>query len=812
MPTNSTTSAAWRRAEARLVAWFATQERKPAAFQRAAWRAWAAGRNGLIHAPTGTGKTLAAAGGPLIDAALRPQTGLQLLWITPLRSLATDTTQHLTAAVDAMELPWRVLRRTGDSGSAERARLRRGACELLVTTPESLALLLSYPDARERFASLRGIVVDEWHELLGNKRGILLQLGLTRLRHWLPQLRTWGLSATLGNLDEALHALAGDGVLIGGGGRKKTVIETALPEGGERFPWAGHLGLSQLPRVLKAVLDARSSLVFANTRSQAELWHEALASVWPEATDSLALHHGSIDPKLRLVTEEKLRQGALRCVVATSSLDLGVDFSSVERVIQIGSPKSVARLLQRAGRSGHRPGLPSKILCVPTHLLELAEIAAARRALDEGHLEPRHPMRGCLDVLAQHLLTMALGGGFTADEAYAEITSSLAYASLPRERFDAVLAYLRTGGSALASYPEYRKLADADGRFHVESGRVARMHRLSIGTITSDGSLAVRYMKGARLGTVEESFLSRLRPGDRFLFAGRHLELVRVRDMTAYVRPAPNRRGGVPRWLGGRMPLSGELSDELRRTLAGEGREAEMRALAPLLTIQRQQSSVPAMDATLCERTRTREGDYLFVYPFAGRLAHEGLAAVLALRLARIQPGDYGYAVNDYGLTITAARMPPLDAETMRVLLHPRGLRSDIRASVNLSELAKRQFREIARVAGLVFNGYPAHNKTMRQLQASSGLLYDVLRRHDPHHPLLWQAEREVLDQQLDYTRLRHCLVRIARSRLLWNEPKRLSPLAFPLWVERLRGGIAADDWKSRVERMLATLEAGAGT
>lgn len=814
MPTNSTTSAAWRRAEARLVAWFAAQERRPAPFQRAAWRAWAEGRSGLVHAPTGTGKTLAAAGGPLIDGLLRPRTGLQLLWITPLRSLATDTTQHLTAAVEAMELPWRVLRRTGDSGSAERARLRRGACELLVTTPESLALLLSYPDARERFATLRGIVVDEWHELLGNKRGTLLQLGLTRLRHWLPELRTWGLSATLGNLDEALGALVGNGesngVMIGGGGRKKTSIETALPEGGERFPWAGHLGLSQLPRVLKAVLDARTSLVFANTRSQAELWHEALASVWPEAPETLALHHGSIDPKLRLATEEKLRIGALRCVVATSSLDLGVDFSSVERVIQIGSPKSVARLLQRAGRSGHRPGVPSKILCVPTHLLELAEIAAARRALDEGHLEPRHPMRGCLDVLAQHLLTMALGGGFTADEAYAEITSSLAYASLPRERFDAVLAYLRTGGSALASYPEYQKLATTDGRFHVESGRIARMHRLSIGTITSDGSLAVRYMKGARLGTVEESFLSRLRPGDRFLFAGRHLELVRVRDMTAYVRAAPNRRGGVPRWMGGRLPLSGELSDELRRTLAGQGREAEMRALIPLLSIQRQHSSVPDLHETLCESTRTREGDYLFVYPFAGRLAHEGLAAVIALRLARIQPGDYGYAVNDYGLTITAARMPAIDAETMRMLLHPAGLRDDIRSSVNLSELAKRQFREIARVAGLVFNGYPAHNKTMRQLQASSGLLYDVLRRHDPEHPLLWQAEREVLDQQLDYTRLRHCLVRVARSRLLWNEPKRLTPLAFPLWVERLRGGIAADDWKSRVERMLATLEAGA--
>jgi ATP-dependent Lhr-like helicase len=811
MPTSSTTSAAWRRAEARLLAWFATQERRPAPFQRAAWRAWRDGHNGLIHAPTGTGKTLAAAGGPLIDAVLRPRTGLQLLWITPLRSLATDTAQHLATAVQAMELPWRVLRRTGDSGSAERARLRRGACELLVTTPESLALLLSYPDAKERFAALRGIVVDEWHELVGNKRGTLLQLGLARLRRWLPALRTWGLSATLGNLDEALRALANDGVLVGARSKKKTVIETAVPDGGERFPWAGHLGLSQLPRVLDAVLGARSSLVFANTRSQAELWHEALSSVWPESPATLALHHGSIDPKLRFAAEEGLRVGALRCVVATSSLDLGVDFASVERVIQIGSPKSVARLLQRAGRSGHRPGVASRILCVPTHLLELAEIAAARHALDAGHLEPRRPMRGCLDVLAQHLLTMALGGGFTADEAYAEITSSLAYANLPRERFDAVLAYLRTGGSALASYPEYHKLVETDGRYHVESGRIARMHRLSIGTITSDGSLQVRYMKGARLGSVEEQFISRLRPGDRFLFAGRHLELVRVRDMTAYVRAAPNRRGGVPRWLGGRLPLSGELSDELRDTLAGGGKDsAEMRALAPLLDVQRRQSSIPGTGETLCERTRTREGDYLFVFPFAGRLAHEGLAAVLAYRLARIQPGDYGYAVNDYGLTLTAARMPSLDAGAMRALLHPWGLRGDIRASVNLSELARRQFREIARVAGLVFNGYPAQGKTLRQLQASSGLLFDVLRRHDPAHPLLWQAEREVLDQQLDYSRLRACLLRVSRSRLLWRETRRLSPLAFPLWVERLRGGIAGDDWKTRVERMLATLEAGA--
>ncbi|UPG84206.1 ligase-associated DNA damage response DEXH box helicase [Luteibacter aegosomatis] len=811
MPTPSTRSAAWRRAERRLLDWFASQERRAAPFQRAAWRAWGDGQSGLLHAPTGTGKTLAAAGGPLIDGVLHPATGLQLLWITPLRSLATDTVQHLSAAVEAMDLPWRVLRRTGDSGSAERARLRRGACELLVTTPESLALLLSYPDARERFARLRGIVVDEWHELIGNKRGTLLQLGLARLRRQLPDLRTWALSATLGNLDEALRALCGEGMLIAGGTRRKTRVETALPESDERFPWAGHLGLSQLPRVLDAVLSATTSLVFANTRSQAELWHEALSSVWPEAPDTLALHHGSIDPKLRADTEERLRVGTLRCVVATSSLDLGVDFSAVERVIQIGSPKSIARLLQRAGRSGHRPGAISRILCVPTHLLELAEVAAARRALAADHLEPRHPPRGSLDVLAQHLVTMALGGGFHPDEAFDEVTSALAYAQLPRERFDAVLAYLQTGGSALASYPEYHKLVVRDGRYRVESGRVARMHRLSIGTITSDGTLQVRYMKGARLGSVEEAFVARLRPGDRFLFAGRHLELVRVRDMTAYVRAATTRRGGVPRWMGGRLPLSGELSDELREVLADpEASEAEMRALRPLLAIQRGQSAVPGLDEYLCERTRTREGDYLFVYPFAGRLAHEGMAALLGYRLSRRYPGDYGYAVNDYGFTLTAAHMPPLDEAALRTLLHPWHLRQDIRDSVNLTELARRQFREVARVAGLVFNGYPAHSKTLRQLQASSGLLFDVLKRHDPAHPLLWQAEREVLEQQLDYSRLRACLVRMARARLLWRETPRLSPLAFPLWVERIRGGIAADDWKTRVERMRDSLEAKA--
>ncbi len=807
------TSAAWHRAEARLIAWFTTLGRKPASFQRATWRAWSEGRNGLIHAPTGTGKTLAAAGGPLIDAVINPGSGMQLLWITPLRSLATDTAQHLTMAVEAMGLPWRVLRRTGDSSSAERARLRKGHCELLVTTPESFALLLSYPDAAQRFAQLRGVVVDEWHELIGNKRGSLLQLSLTRLRALKPPLLVWGLSATLGNLDEALETLAGDGVLIGARAKKRTIIETALPAPGERFPWAGHLGLTQLARVLKAVLDVRTALVFANTRSQAELWHEALSAVWPCSPDALAIHHGSIDPKLRFATEERLREGSLRCVVATSSLDLGVDFSSVDRVIQVGSPKGVARLLQRAGRSGHRPGMPSTILCVPTHLLELAEVAAARRALAANHLEPRRPLLVCLDVLAQHLLTIALGGGFDADEAFDEVRTAHAFSGLTRAQFDAVLSYLMQGGSALAAYPEYHKLQhDMSRRYVVESSRIARLHRMSIGTITADGSLQVRYMKGARLGAVEESFIARLQPGDKFLFAGRHLELVHVRDMTAYVKQASSRRGGVPRWQGGRLPLSDELSDALRRVLADtDANEPEMRALKPLLAIQRSQSRVPSANQLLIERTHTRDGDYLFVYPFAGRLAHEGLAAILSYRLSQSVKGDYGYAVNDYGLALTTKTLPALDEQSLRALLHPWGMRRDIRASVNLTELARRQFREVARISGLVFTGYPGSGKTTRQLQVSSGLLFDVLRQHDPHHPLLQQAEHDVMHQQLDYVRLRNCLIHCARAETLFVETPRLSPFAFPLWVERLRSGLHADDWKNRVQRMAAQLEKAAG-
>ena len=815
MPTASISSRRWLAAERRLGAWLAERRGgRVAPFQRAAWQAWRDGASGLIHAPTGSGKTLAAFGGPLIDALARDaktRPGLSLLWITPLRALAADLAVQLDAPLRELGVDWRLLRRTGDSGSGERSKLRKGHVEVLITTPESLALQLSYDDAATRFATLATVVVDEWHELLGSKRGVLLELGLARLRRFAPALRTWGLSATLGNLDEALHALLGaaaDGRLIASTRPRRIVIETALPERVERFAWAGHLGLSQLRRVVDAAGDARSALVFTNTRSQAELWYEALAAVWPHAPDTLAIHHGSLDRALRRDVEERLRTGALRCVVATSSLDLGVDFAAVDRVVQIGSPRGVARLLQRAGRSNHRPGEASRILCVPTHSLELAEIAAARRALAAGAIEPRHPLRGGADVLAQHLTTLALGGGFDAATAYEEVRSTHAYADLDRDFFQATLDFLVHGGPALGAYPDYHKIVERDGRYVAAGPRIARLHRFNIGTIVADGAVEVRYLKGGRLGQVEETFAARLKAGDRFLFAGRSLQLVRVRDMTAWVRLAKGPRGAVPRWMGGRLALSNELGRWLQAILADTiAAEPEMRRLAPLLALQRERSMLPQPRQLLVERIRARDGDHLFVYPFAGRFVHEGLGALLALRLGRLAPATFAFGTNDYGVIVSAPALPPLDADALRALLSPQHLREDLLAGIGAGELARRQFREIARIAGLVFASTPGRDKSVRHLQAGTGLIYDVLAAHDPDHLLLRQATDEVLQRNFDIAQLHACLDNLAAREVLLQHPMQLTPLAFPLWSEWIRGGLSSEDWQTRVQRLAAELE-----
>ncbi len=802
----------WRAAERRVEEWITARRGRVARFQRAAWRAWGKGESGLIHAPTGSGKTLAAFGGPMIAAiasAGQAKVGLSVLWITPLRALAADLVVQLEAPLSDLGIPWRVLRRTGDSASRERRQLKAGRVEVLVTTPESLALQLSYEDAVSRFETLSSIVVDEWHELLGSKRGVLLELGLARLSQIAPATRIWGLSATIGNLEEAMLSLLGSsrqGHLIAVRRARQIVIKTALPPHVERFTWAGHLGLSQLGRVAEAVTAARSALVFTNTRSQAELWHEALASVWPHGPETLAIHHGSLDRGLRRKVEEDLRSGAVRCVVATSSLDLGIDFSSVDAVIQIGSARGIARLLQRAGRSNHRPGQTARILCVPTHSLELAEIAAARRAVAAGAIEPRLPFRGGADVLAQHLMTLALAGGFVSDAAFNEVRLTHAYSKLDRATFDAVVAFLVHGG-ALHAYPDYRKLVERDGRYVAADPRIARLHRLNIGTIVAHSAIEVRFLRGQRLGQIEETFAARLTRGDRFLFAGRNLEFVLTRDMTVWAKPARGSRTAVPRWIGGRLSLSNELGHWLQRTLAdSDGREPEMRRLKPLLALQRQRSQVPALDELLVEIVRARDGEHLFIFPFAGRVIHEGLGALLALRLGRLAPVTLTFGANDYGLMVSGPQLPTVDLERLRTLLDPRCLREDVIACIGAAELAKRQFREIARIAGLVFGSYPVRDKSLRNLQASAGLIYDVLARYDPDHLLLKQALDEVLERTFQFAHLEAIIEEMQTRNLLLQRPARLTPFAFPLWSEWVRGGLSSEDWETRVRRLAEQL------
>jgi ATP-dependent Lhr-like helicase len=813
--------------------WFAASGRRPFPFQLEAWRAWLDGESGLVNAATGSGKTLAAWLGPVLEdlssslttPPARPP-GLRLLWITPLRALANDLVANLREPLRALGSPWRVEARTGDTASSARARQRARPPEALVTTPESLSVMLSFAEAQATLAGLDGVVVDEWHELLGAKRGVQLELGLARLRQLNPRLRTWGISATLPDLEVAQRALLGPGRtgrIVRSDQVRILEIESVIPPTLQRFPWAGHLGLQLLPEVVRAIGAARTTLLFTNTRSQAETWYQALLRARPDWLTELGLHHGSIDRKVREKVEDGLRRGSLRAVICTASLDLGVDFSPVEQVIQVGSPKGIARLMQRAGRSGHRPGETSRILCVPTHAWELLEIAAVRRAVADGRLEPRLPLTRSLDVLVQHCVTLAAGGGFDEDALLHEVRSTHAFASLRDAEWQWVIDFITRGGSALQAYPQFRRVVRDRGLLRIASADHARRHRIAIGTITSDASMILKWLGGGELGTIEESFVSRLKPRQAFVFAGRVVELVQVKDMTAYVRLASKSSRHVPRWQGTRLPLSVALGEAVLRVLesAGEpapqpGRplpepEPELVAMRPLLAIQADWSALPRPGRLLVETITSREGFHLFVFPFAGRLVNEGLATLVAARWARDAPRTFSVAANEYGFELLGPEPLPVDEPTLRRLLAPAALLDDLLAAINVSELARRQFRGIARIAGLVDVGPPRRGKSTRQLQASTALVYDVLRQYDAGSLLLAQAEREVLESQLELAPLRAALERAAASELLLRQPRRLTPLSFPLWAERLQTQtVSTETWQQRVERAAARLEAQA--
>ncbi|MEO0475828.1 MAG: ligase-associated DNA damage response DEXH box helicase, partial [Planctomycetota bacterium] len=735
-----------------VEAWFLEQIGEPFGFQREVWSAQRAGRSGLLHAPTGMGKTYAAWLPSLMQwceeypdheaGANRKPEPIRVLWVTPLRALATDTQQSLSKPVDALGLPWTVERRTGDVSSSIKARQRKRLPSALVTTPESLSLLLSYADAREKFKGLRAIVVDEWHELMSTKRGTQTELCLARLRRWANDdgqpLSVWGLSATLGNLEEAAQTLMGVdeqgqpnfAEIIHAPDHKEVEISTLLPDDMEKFPWSGHLGLTLLPQVLEVLEQSRSTLLFTNTRSQAEIWFNEICASRPEWIGEVALHHGSIDHKSRDAVEEMLRVGALRCCVCTSSLDLGVDFSPVEQVIQVASPKGVARLLQRAGRSGHGPGRVSRVIGVPTNALEILDFVAARDAASTKKIESRRPLDRPLDVLVQHLVTCAAGVGFDPEAMLAEVRGASSYRNLSDQEWSWCLDFVRRGGETLRAYPQYARVTELDGRHVVSSTKIARHHRLGIGTITSDAAIAVRFANGRKLGTVEESFVGFLKPGDKFVFAGHLLQLVRIHQMVAMVKKAKGRKAQVPRWQGGRTPLSTQLAEAVRARLQqvreGRGVQAddpvELQSLAPLLELQARWSVVPGGDELLIETSTSRDGHHTFLFPLQGRLVHEGLGTLLAHRITAEASRAVTLTVNDYGIELLSPEDLALSEADWRRLMRTDDLLDDLLKALDSSQLARRAFRDIARVAGLISSGFPSDGVTNRQLQASSEL------------------------------------------------------------------------------------------
>ena len=795
----------------RLKLWMKGRGWKPLPHQLAMWQAIAEGDSGLLQMPTGAGKTYAAFFG-LLPHLGQGEDGLLLLYITPLRALTRDLEKSIRLPCEELELPLKIATRTGDTKASVRAQQRKKLPHILLTTPESLALLLSYTDAPELFKNLKAVVVDEWHELMGSKRGSLLELNLARLRTFNPKLQSWALSATIQNSEEAAGAIAGSHIkprLIMGERNRNLSIRTLLPEGEDQLPWAGHLGLRMLPKVLQELNPKESSLLFTNTRSQAERWYEAILMSRPDWAPIIGIHHGSIELKERERVENGIKTGEIRFVVCTASLDLGVDFPEVDKVYQIGSPKQIARLLQRAGRSAHAPGKTSQMVFIPTHALELLEIVAAREAVQLAQIEARSPLKKPLDVLAQHLVTSALAGGFVPDDLYDEVHGAYSYRSLSREEFGWALSFVRDGSGTLKAYPQYCKLVLQGDRYVVTDRKIEMRHRQNLGTIISDASMLIKLGRGKTLGTIDEAFLAKMKKGESFLFGGRWLELIAIRDLTAYVRLAKKSYGHVSVWSGTSLPWSPILSSRLREICGfiAEGHQldlreqAELKALLPIIEAQSEISAWPHTDETLIEFAQSREGTHIFMYPFEGKQTHEGLGLLITTRLNRLKPMSCIVAVTDYGLEIVCSKTVEPREIDWNSLLTLENWEKDVEGGLNTGELEKRQFRAIARIAGLVLQNVPGAAKSTRQIQTSSSLLFDVFARFDPSNLLLRQAHDEVMEGHFDRARLERTINRIRDGRKRVKMLEMFSPLGFPLYLERTSVRLSSESVGDRLER-----------
>ena len=811
-----------------IIDWLEAKGFKPFLFQEQTWQHIITGDSGLVNAPTGCGKTFSVFLGSIIDFINRHPSdykkmtgsGLQLLWITPLRALAKDIGRAMQEVIEELDMSWEIGIRNGDTSTAERTKQKKRMPEVLIFTPESLHLLLAQKGYPDIFKSLKIIAVDEWHELLGSKRGVQVELAISRIIGCRDSgISIWGISATIGNLEEAkevlLSALKQNGVIVKATNQKQIDVESIIPDEIEKYPWAGHLGIKLAHKIIPIIQQSRTTLIFINTRGMSETWYQTLLDVCPDLAGSIALHHGSIDMELRTWIEDNLHTGNLKAVVCTASLDLGVDFRPVETVIQVGSPKGVARFLQRAGRSGHSPDAISKIYFLPTHSLELMEAAALKNAMTNGIIESRQPMLLCYDVLLQFLNTLAISDGFKPEILYEEITATYCYRELLKEEWDNILHFLTEGGLALHQYDDYKKIEAADGLYKIKSRKVAMRHRLHIGTIVSDAMMKVKFMTGGYVGVIEEYFISRLEPGDVFTLAGRNLEFVLIKEMTALVRKSAKKKSIIPSWTGGRMPLSANLGKKLRETLDQSGDKnrmsgvRELEVLAPLLELQNNLSHVPKQNELLIEKIETKDGFHVFVYPFEGRLVHEAMAAILAYRISCIRPITFSFAMNDYGFELLSDQPIPLDDTNVYALFSPQNLLNDIQRSVNSTEMARRKFRDVAVIGGLIFQGMSGEKKKARHLQSSASLLFNVFSEYDPANILLRQAYQEVLDQQMEEARLRDMLQRIQQSNIIITHPQQLTPFCFPIKVDSLREDLSSEKLEDRVKKMQQQLETG---
>ena len=793
--------------------WMAQKDFAPFTFQLETWEKFYKNYSGMVVAPTGFGKTYSVFLAVIIDFLNFPEKygdGLKLLWITPLRALAKDIAKAMKEAIDEIGLDWSVGVRNGDTPISERTSQTKKMPDILLVTPESLHLLLAQKNNQRYFKNLKCIAVDEWHELLGGKRGVLTELALSRLTSYQKKIRIWGITATIGNLDEALEVLLPyktKKTKVVAKEKKKIDIIAVLPDEVEILPWAGHLGNKLANKVIPIILESKTTLVFTNTRSQAEMWYQILLQQHPDFAGQIAIHHSSIDKDLRIWIEENLSSGYLKAVVSTSSLDLGVDFKPVDTVIQIGSAKGVARFLQRAGRSGHSPFETSKIYFVPTHSLELIEVAALKEAVKQKIIEPRVPMVMTFDVLVQYLITLAVGEGFKAEETFEQIKNTYAFQEITAEEWTSILQFITIGGGAFKNYEEFHKVVIEEGIYKVTSRRIAMLHRMNIGVIVSDAMLKVKVLGGSYVGMIEEYFITRMKKEDKFILAGRVLEVAHIKEMTVYVRNAKG-KAMVPSYLGGRLPLSSYLGQFLRmklsQSLDAKSSEKELKFLHPLLASQEGISHIPKEDEFLVEIIKTRDGYHLFMYPFEGRLIHEVMSALIAFRISKITPISFSMAMNDYGFELLSSQEIPLTEENLKQILSKENLIKDVLSSINATEMARRKFRDIAVISGLVIQTYPGQQKNNKSLQSSAGLIFNVLEDYDSQNILLKQAYTEVFNQQIDEARLVEAFNRIENSKIILKFANSFTPLSFPIKVDSLRQSLSSEDLGERIKRMQA--------